>query len=398
MSVTSDKDKFFQTSASLEEDQRRALKATNTAGSPIQTGSKILDILPDPTNPSRVFLACSASIARRVDYTSGEKGNHIYKGHTAPVTSLAINHTNTTLFTGSWDKTIRSYDIETRKPLLTLDGHWDFVKCLLFLPPLSSTTSHAGLLLSGSADASIIIWHPTTGQKLHVLKGHLRGVTTLALDPLSSASTGGYTVFSGDSVRDIRQWHISPDGRTAHESPLTSSGEGPLAVHETSIYRLRFGGEDFDELWSASADGYARCTDIRGTRLPEPGPPGNGFKHPDYVNDIALDSISYRWVVTACRDENVRVWEKQTGRLWHTFVGHYEEVTALCMVGWEVLSAGIDGTLRRWSLEPRELARAVEEADVKEVMELKAQAPGKKSLLTLEEEAELAELMGSDEE
>ena len=64
-----------------------------------------------------------------------------------------------------------------------------------------------------------------------------------------------------------------------------------------------------------------------------------------------------------------------------------------------LISAGIDCTIRRWSLVPKELEKAREEArkakegdePEEEVVDAK-----KEGVLTAEEEAELAELMDSD--
>ncbi|KAH0147461.1 hypothetical protein KCU82_g13913, partial [Aureobasidium melanogenum] len=65
-----------------------------------------------------------------------------------------------------------------------------------------------------------------------------------------------------------------------------------------------------------------------------------------------------------------------------------------------VVSVSIDGTLRVWSLDPAEIKKAKEEyerqqngIEVEEEPEVK-----KESMLTAEEEAELADLMDSDDE
>lgn len=76
------------------------------------------------------------------------------------------------------------------------------------------------------------------------------------------------------------------------------------------------------------------------------------------------------------------------------FSGHFEEVTGLVLVGYTVVSAGIDGTIRQWSLHPDELQRAVELANKGPVVV--EPEPSTESMLTEEEERELAELMEDD--
>jgi WD40 repeat protein len=121
------------------------------------------------------------------------------------------------------------------------------------------------------------------------------------------------------------------------------------------------------------------------------------YEHGDYVRAVGVTSD---WVVTAGRDEDVKVWEKATGKLWHVYEGHYEEVTSLVLLEGEklVVSVSIDGTVRTWGLTKTELDKAIKEKDEKEKGVVKEIVQPVKSLMTAEEEAELAELMDSDEE
>ena len=83
----------------------------------------------------------------------------------------------------------------------------------------------------------------------------------------------------------------------------------------------------------------------------------------------------------------------QTGQLYHTFSGHFEEVTGLLLIESTVISVGIDATIRQWSLKPDELQGAVDQAKKTTADEEEEQKPNPESMLTEEEEKELAELM-----
>ena len=121
------------------------------------------------------------------------------------------------------------------------------------------------------------------------------------------------------------------------------------------------------------------------------------LQHPDFVRDIVVHERG-GWVVTACRDEEVRVWNNATGQLHHTFSGHFEEVTGLCLLGDLVVSVSIDSTVRRWSLEPADLATAREEAaNPKAVEEAEVVKANPDASLTEDEERELRELMENEE-
>ena len=82
----------------------------------------------------------------------------------------------------------------------------------------------------------------------------------------------------------------------------------------------------------------------------------------------------------------------QTGQLYHTFSGHFEEVTGLLLIESTVISVGIDATIRQWSLKPDELQSAVDQAK-KTTTDEEEQKPNPEPMLTEEEEKELAELM-----
>lgn len=75
---------------------------------------------------------------------------------------------------------------------------------------------------------------------------------------------------------------------------------------------------------------------------------------------------------------------------------------ALAIVGSKqdtVVSVSIDGTIRRWSLRHDNLLKAIEEKKEREQGKEKEKAPEKnESLLTIEEERELAELMEEEDD
>lgn len=88
----------------------------------------------------------------------------------------------------------------------------------------------------------------------------------------------------------------------------------------------------------------------------------------------------------------------KTGALHHTFSGHYEEITGLLLLGQTVVSVSIDATIRKWSLKPEDLRKAIAEADeAKKGPVEEKKEPKKPSLMTAEEEQELAELMDDSE-
>jgi WD40 repeat protein len=287
------------------------------------------------------------------------------------------------MYSGCWDKNIYSTDFETGKSE-TLSGHTDFIKCLL-----TTTISGKPILLSGSADATIIVWDLSTGKQLHKLKGHVKAVQNLAIDPLSLPSGSSqpddeFVLFSASSDREIRRWHIS----LTHSHELSESLETPLRPHETTIWALRFDSEG--DLWTASADKTAKhLVRSRGWEA------DTVLQHSDFVGDV-LPFEDLGLVVTACRDEEVRVWDIGSGKCVCVYEGHFEEVTGLARVGRAtVVSVSIDATVRRWGLDKAEMKKYSgerEKAALGEGGDAAAEGRGKPQL-TAEEEDELADLM-----
>ncbi|ORY01501.1 WD repeat protein [Clohesyomyces aquaticus] len=384
MSRSNDPANFFQTTSAITEAARKAEKSKNSKGSPIKRPSKILAVATDPENAGQIYIAEAAGTVKRIALEAG-KTIATFAGPTAPLTSVAISSKSNTVFAGCWDKSIWSWAISTRKPGRRFQGHSDFVKAVLVFP-----LKDKEILVSASADASIIVWDVATGEKLHRLKGHTRGILALAIDPAEyEPNKDSVVVFSAGSDREIRRWNIGIS--SAAEIEATTDMSAPIIAHETSIDTIRFDSDG--ELWTASADKSVKCLS-RARNWEE----DTKLEHPDFVRDVLVDEEG-GWVVTACRDEEVRCWDKSTGKLHHVFSGHFEEVTGLLLLpDQKVVSVSIDATIRQWSLKAPDLAQAIKEAEEEKLgnkeEEEEEEMPG---LLTEEEERELAELMEDSE-
>lgn len=220
-----------------------------------------------------------------------------------PTTALAIDPSGKRLYGASWDKTVICWDTETRQKLLTFTGHTDFIKSVLYIPCPASSGYPGGLLLSGSSDKSIIIYDAASGKEVKILKGHTRGIAALAVDPAASTAEE-FVVYSGGSEREIRKWRI-PVGDVKGAEEVGK----PILEHETNIIKIGFLGEDWD-CWTASADFTARRIDVRSEK--SGGRSDTVFRHADYVNDVLLGSKG-QYAITACRDEDVRLWDIGVG-------------------------------------------------------------------------------------
>ncbi|CZR53924.1 related to TRANSCRIPTIONAL REPRESSOR RCO-1 [Phialocephala subalpina] len=387
MSRSTDPGHFFQTDASESTRARRAAKSGNKNGNPIVLQSKILSVIPDPFSPACVYVAESAGCVRKVNIETRDS-KIVYRGPTAPVTSVAVGgQGGSTIFAGCWDKNIWSWDRETRTLGRTLKGHSDFVKVVI------------SARLQGT-DASLPM--SFSCERLHTLRDKsdtMMAVQNLALDPVDSTDSE-LVLVSSSSDPHIRRWRISLSSATqiydsTQDAPTQNKPtRDTILEHETSVYHISFFGDEDDvDLWTASADGTAKCLSRARNWSTE-----DSYQHGDYVRAVA---VTDDWVITAGRDEDVKVWDRATGKLWHVYEGHYEEVTGLVILGGEkkAISVSIDGTIRTWGLGKADLEKVRKEREeLSKGVVKEEKVPEKKNLLTAEEESELAELMDSDDE
>jgi WD40 repeat protein len=101
------------------------------------------------------------------------------------------------LASGSYDKTIKIWDVTTGKVLNTLKGHEGYVLSVGFSPD--------GKKLAGSDDNTIKIWDVTTGKVLNTLKGHEGWVYSVGFSP------DGKQLASGSEDKTIILWDLDLD-------------------------------------------------------------------------------------------------------------------------------------------------------------------------------------------
>ncbi|KAI9204209.1 WD40-repeat-containing domain protein [Polychytrium aggregatum] len=370
--VSNDAENFFQSDRDIELARQRDEKKSaigSTAGNPVQLPSKILDFCfssqSDGVSRIEAFVAESGHVARKVDLKTG-KVLKTFRGHSGPVTSIAVVYDSTGVeafvLTGSWDKTVRKWDIETETCVHIYKGHSDFVKSIVV------AGAH---FYSGSSDSTIRKWDLATGQNVLTLKEHSRSVESLTIDD------DGEYLFSGSSDNTIKKWSL-----------ISGKLEATLTGHLTSIYRLivRDGS-----LWSVSADKTARRWDLETMQA------DSTFLHSDFVKSI---DIGDRYIFTGSRDENIRVWDIGTEKCVKIIQGHYGEISAIRLLGTKIWTASLDGTIRSWSILEEDIRALpdVTESIIEPVVDESELEPpvAAPKMMTEDEERELEELMGDD--
>ena len=341
------------------------------------------------------------------EFSQARKKRLAFRGPSAPLTCLATAVTvsssspsiRATLYAGCWDKSIYAWETSSSEALGSFrGGHTDFVKCIVTLKINTTEDVPKDLMISSGAEGAIVIWDILTKAKLKVLKGgHSRGILYLAIDPDPPANDeigvhgdgGPYNaiIFSAGSDREIRRWAVSPPSRAKE-----IHSDNPIICHETSVNHLCFDADS--DLWTASADGTVKNLIRERTWASD-----MEINHGSNVRCVAIDEVGGQ-IITAGRDEDIKIWDRGSGKLRHTYVGHFHEITGLVILGGQLLvSVSLDGTIRTWSLKAADTAVVPAKSDhVGDAQERGTNGQlGKRSLMTEDEERELEELMGDSD-
>lgn len=164
-------------------------------------------------------------------------------GHEGVVFSLAFNAPHATrLLSGSFDKTCRLWNVQTRKAIGVYDGHTGEVVGAVFAPGAANSRCFG----SCSVDGSAIVWDLETETIRHTLSGHSAEVSCLAFD---SAETKLVATGSCDST--VRLWDTRYGGCFRC-----------IEHHDADISSVSFDYQA-NTLLSSSVDGTCKLWDAR---------------------------------------------------------------------------------------------------------------------------------------
>ncbi|CCM02929.1 uncharacterized protein FIBRA_05044 [Fibroporia radiculosa] len=421
----------------LQESRKKKAEKIKTLGSPIELAGVALGL---EIRGNHAWIAENTAVARKVDLETG-RTLQLFRGHSAPLTCLAFfdkvqgSGAGDMLVTGSWDKVTNmlpsKYGIprHTKKLISSTLAHSDFVKALFVIPSLQ-------LLISGSSDKIVRFWDLSAyqnGQPLQStgsISAHLRPVEAFSARVMGDSAI----LYTADTMGMMKVWKLTREDGSASRWKTTLLEE--LNHHRTRINEIVC---DNGMLWTASSDDTVQVVPADTSTASSTSKPAPPIVHPTAVR--AVLPLLENYLLTGAGDV-IRLYDVcalDEPELLSEVDGHWHDVTmlrvwmrkrpqaeghpkgAVAVEPW-VVSASLDGTLRKWNLagescvvrvcrfgrQMRTLIGAFGRADMMQSSGPKAPpqaeekpqklAPTGAFQMSEEEERELAELMSDDDE
>ncbi|PJB24566.1 MAG: hypothetical protein CO113_13175 [Elusimicrobia bacterium CG_4_9_14_3_um_filter_62_55] len=265
----------------------------------------------------RAFSGSGDGCIRVWDIASGSLLKEI-NGHEQAVVGLAVTPYQDGLLSCSRDGTIRVWDMETFTSRFVLRGH-SGVSSVAVSPD-------GRFLVSGGMEGEVRLWDLKAGRCMRTFGGGEGSVYTVAF------ALSGRTILAGGIGKRIRCWSFTGfcfDPPKAFSHVVRTKNAARHQRRATRMHELIRSAMAKND-WEAAAAAVAGARKISG-----------------YERDPALLSIIERLAERGSRKE----WKDQW--LHRVLTGHVGGVNAVHWLngGRELVSAGEDRTLRRWTLE-----------------------------------------------
>ncbi|RMZ76179.1 hypothetical protein DV737_g4946, partial [Chaetothyriales sp. CBS 132003] len=243
-----------------------------------------------------------------------------HEAHTECV--YTIHFVGKWLVSGSRDKTLRIWDLETRRlARRPLTGHTQSVLCLQFDP-----SPEEDVIISGSTDTNVIIWRFSTGQKLHeIANAHSESVLNLRFDHR-------YLVTCSKDKK-IKVWNRRPLSPLSPDCPRIRRSTEAVRVAD---HIVDWASQEPSALEAKLANGTIRAMPAYQLLMTFVG-------HGAAINAI---QIADDMVVSASGDRLIKIWKVKTGQMIRSLPGHQKGIACVQFDSKRIVSGSSDNTVR----------------------------------------------------
>jgi WD40 repeat protein len=271
--------------------------------------------------------------------------------HRNNISSLAISSDGQFLVSGSYDKKIKIWLLETGQEVRVLEGHTQTVRAIFI--------SYDGkYIFSGSDDKSIRIWDLKTGKTVSILKAHSDSVSSIA------ATANGRKLVSASNDGILKIWDLNTynsictfntgDGERISKLSIKSDGmivavirdDGQIQTLSSSTCKIlnSIQNEDANPLNSANPSNLRELL--------------NNF--PDFQLDIAF-SPAEDIIATSSAQNSIGIWNPKSGSKNRSLLGHTKPVNAIAFThdGRFLVSGSSDKTIKLWDLRSGDVLKTL---------------------------------------
>ncbi|KAL6052291.1 hypothetical protein STEG23_014404 [Scotinomys teguina] len=197
-----------------------------------------------------------------------------FRGHAGSIRALFLAKEENILFSGSYDLSIRSWDVKTGACIRNFYGHQGTIICL---------DLYKNRLASGAKDGQVKEWDIDTGKCLKTFKHK---------DPILAVKISETYIVSSCERGTVKVWHVV----TAQLLKTLTGHEGAVKCLFFNQWHLVSGGADGLVMAWSMVGKYERCL--------------MAFKHPREVLQV---SLLYLRVISACGDGKIRIYNFLNG-------------------------------------------------------------------------------------
>lgn len=156
-----------------------------------------------------------------------------FVGHKDGITCLQFNRKF--LMSGSYDATVKIWNVDTGECIRTLTGHTKGVRALTF---------DSQKLITGGLDSTIKVWNYHTGQCISTYRGHD--------DAVSSVDFCNKTIVSGSADCTVKVWHV--DSRTCYTLRGHSDSINCVKIHQPSNTVFSASDDTTVKMWDLNSN------------------------------------------------------------------------------------------------------------------------------------------------
>lgn len=248
----------------------------------------------------------------------------VFSGHTDAVTSVVFSRNGRFFVSGSCDRTLRLWQINTERSISLTTQHQDAVQSIAISP-------NGQLIASGSKDKTIELWDLSTRQ----IAAKFGGDVTAHQDAVQAVafSQDGRWLISGSLDQTIKIWDVQ--AKTLHQT--IKGYEGPIydiAVHPNGYWFL--------------AGGYD--PHLRFRKLPVGNLVLSLQEESRYITSVAFSASG---LLATGGLRTIRLWNVQKRRKIRTLNAHADAVLTLAFSpdGRYLVSGGYDGATKLWDIQ-----------------------------------------------